>query len=158
VQTLLCTCNGTRHYPGTRHNYKIKDTKITEIHKPEGSALLTPHPPLYSIIFPISHFLQLALSVIVQQSQSRTCTQFLRGFLADMLYAVVRDTQPWEQSAGPRLRAVRRTKNLGRLSHSKVPTTAVSPLSSFNLKSEECHLSETLWVFLVWDDVQCPKY
>lgn len=135
MQTLLCTCNRTRHYAGTRHNYKIKYTKTTEIHKPEGSALLTPHPPLKRNIFRISHFLQLSVR------------SFYAGFssICSMCWSV-------SPSRGSSLQDLDygqfdQRMYLSRLSHSTVPTTAVSPLSPFSLKSEECPLSETLWDF-----------
>jgi hypothetical protein len=121
VQILLCTWNGATHYPGTRHNYKIKDTKIAEIHKPEGSAPLTPHPPLQRNIL-LSHFtFPLSLSVLSPNSLShvRSCYAVFSPICCMRLSV----TQPWYGQSHLRMYP-------GRVTHSKVPTTAVSPFPS----------------------------
>ena len=170
MQTLLYTWNGTTHYPGTRHNYEIKDTKIAEIHKPEGPASLTPHPPLQRHI-PLRHF-TFPVTLLVLSSNSLS---HVRSF-----YAVFSPICCMRWSASPsrgsRLQGLDYGQShqriyLGRLTHSKVPTTALSSFSPFNLKSEEYPLSEALWVFWsetmdhvqnvsygLWSDLQSGEY
>jgi hypothetical protein len=141
-----CCVLGTKHYPGTRHNYKIKDIKTAEIHKPEGSAPLTPHLPLQrNILLPYFTF---PVTLLVLSSNSLS---HVRSF-----YAVFSPISCMRWSASPSRGSSLQGLDYGqshqriylsRLTRSKMPTTAVSPLSAFNLKSEECPLSETLWGF-----------